>query len=78
MDYLLYGPFCLWFECLYKQTMTKGLRYEEEEDSQDSYSDSYCDGVTQYFGDLSQKKSVASGKGYAITKPIIYYPTLYE
>ena len=78
MDYLLYGYSCLWFERLYKCKIAERLKHEKEEDSQDSDSDSYCDGVTQYFGDLSQKKSVASGKGYAITKPIIYYPTLYE
>ena len=46
MDYLLRSYFCLWFERLYGYWIVEGLKHEEKEDSQDSHSDSYCDGVT--------------------------------
>ena len=46
MDYLLRSYLYLWFESLYKCKIAERLKHEEKEDSQDSHSDSYCDGVT--------------------------------
>ena len=46
MDYLLRSYFCLWFESLCGHEIAERLKHEEKENSQDSHSDSYCDGVT--------------------------------